>query len=73
MTDFSEYTAAVRGAEALTRPGFARMLGDCARMAPHWGVPAEPAGAPVTAAQIHGITVPPDSARMITATALDGD
>ncbi|MFD0268329.1 hypothetical protein ACFVGY_17405 [Streptomyces sp. NPDC127106] len=56
-----------------TRPGFARLLGDCARMAPHWAVPADPRPARVAPSQIHGISVPPASARLIAATAQYGD
>ncbi|MFK0253062.1 hypothetical protein [Streptomyces sp. NPDC090445] len=56
-----------------TRPGFARLLGDCARMAPHWAVPADPRPARVAPSQIHGISVPPASARLIAATAEYGD
>ncbi|MER6447761.1 hypothetical protein DEJ51_09015 [Streptomyces venezuelae] len=69
----SEYTADKRGAEASRRPGFARLLGDCARMAPHWAVPAGPRPARVTPSQIHGISVPPASARLIAATSVYGD
>ncbi|MEU8465237.1 hypothetical protein [Streptomyces sp. NPDC029003] len=55
------------------RPGFARLLGDCARMAPHWPVPRGPRPDRVTASQIHGISVPPASARLIASTAAYGD
>ncbi|WP_409240063.1 hypothetical protein [Streptomyces sp. PA5.6] len=41
------------------------LRGDCARMAPHWAVPAATAAAPVPPSLIHGITVPPSSARLI--------
>ncbi|MET8690411.1 hypothetical protein ABZV77_40005 [Streptomyces sp. NPDC004732] len=41
------------------------LRGDCARMAPHWAVPALAATAPVPPSLIHGITVPPSSARLI--------
>ncbi|MET9883885.1 hypothetical protein ABZZ20_12205 [Streptomyces sp. NPDC006430] len=63
---YTEYTAD-------TRPGFARLLGDCARMAPHWAVPADPRPARVAPSQIHGISVPPASARLIASTAEYGD
>ncbi|MFI8260348.1 MULTISPECIES: hypothetical protein [unclassified Streptomyces] len=56
-----------------TRPGFARLLGDCARMAPHWAVPADPRPDRVAPSQIHGISVPPASARLIASTAEYGD
>ncbi|WP_030156125.1 hypothetical protein [Streptomyces sp. NRRL S-244] len=56
-----------------TRPGFARLLGDCARMAPHWAVPADPRPDRVAPSQIHGISVPSASARLIASTAEYGD
>ncbi|MFH9073266.1 hypothetical protein [Streptomyces alboflavus] len=40
------------------------LRGDCARMAPHWVVPAV-AAAPVPPSLIHGVTVPAASARVI--------
>ncbi|MCP3817428.1 hypothetical protein NLX86_04520 [Streptomyces sp. A3M-1-3] len=51
----------------------AQLRGDCARMAPHWAVPAEPAPAPVRPSQIHGITVPPASARLLDSMSEYGD
>ncbi|MCX4525507.1 MULTISPECIES: hypothetical protein [unclassified Streptomyces] len=66
---YTEYTEYVPDG----RPGFARLLGDCARMAPHWAVPAGPRPDPVAPSQIHGISVPPASARLIAATAAYGD
>ncbi|CAM5415262.1 hypothetical protein SAVIM338S_02224 [Streptomyces avidinii] len=62
----------VQGA-ADARPGFARLLGDCARMAPHWRVPAGPRQDRVAPSQIHGIRVPAASARLIASTAAYGD
>ncbi|MFE9630468.1 hypothetical protein [Streptomyces sp. NPDC006463] len=70
---YSEYTPDARVAEGARRPGFARLLGDCARMAPHWAVPAGPRPVRVAPSQIHGISVPPASARLIAATAAYGD
>ncbi|WP_371615530.1 hypothetical protein [Streptomyces sp. NBC_00454] len=55
------------------RPGFARLLGDCARMAPHWTVPSDPRPDRVAPSQIHGIRVPAASARLIASTAAYGD
>ncbi|MFF8605092.1 hypothetical protein ACF06X_04075 [Streptomyces sp. NPDC015346] len=46
----------------------AQLRGDSARMAPHWVVPATAAAAPVSPALIHGVVVPPASARLIDAT-----
>ncbi|MER6203693.1 hypothetical protein ABT234_40850 [Streptomyces sp. NPDC001586] len=70
---YGEYTADKRGTEAPRQPGLTRLLGDCARMAPHWAVPADPRPARVAPSQIHGISVPPASARLIASTAAYGD
>ncbi|MER7765147.1 hypothetical protein [Streptomyces sp. NPDC097619] len=53
--------------------GLAELLGDCARMAPHWAVPAGPAPVRVAPERIHGVTVPAASARLIAGTAVCGD
>lgn len=49
------------------------LRGDCARMAPHWVVPAGTAPTPVLPSLIHGVTVPPASARLIDQMAEYGD
>ncbi|MCX4727063.1 hypothetical protein ACIPW9_03745 [Streptomyces sp. NPDC090052] len=49
------------------------LRGDCARMAPHWVVPVAPAPTPVPPSLIHGVTVPPASARLIDAMSEYGD
>ncbi|MFF9910875.1 hypothetical protein [Streptomyces sp. NPDC013457] len=46
----------------------AQLCGDSARMAPHWVVPAVDVPARVSPARIHGVVVPPASARLIAAT-----
>ncbi|MFF9686207.1 hypothetical protein [Streptomyces sp. NPDC014623] len=51
----------------------AELRGDCARMAPHWVVPAKTAAEPVEASRIHGVTVPQSSARLIDAMSDYGD
>ncbi|MFD9748488.1 hypothetical protein [[Kitasatospora] papulosa] len=54
----------------------AELRGDCARMAPHWVVPVKTAAkpaAPVEPSRIHGVTVPPSSARMVDAMSDYGD
>ncbi|MFD3517333.1 hypothetical protein [Streptomyces sp. NPDC058657] len=43
---------------------WARMQGDCARMVPHWAVPAAVAER-VPASLIHGVVVPSASARLV--------
>lgn len=45
----------------------AQLRGDCARMAPHWVVPAAAAPRPVSPSLIHGVVVPPASARLVDA------
>ncbi|MER5550723.1 hypothetical protein ABT001_03390 [Streptomyces sp. NPDC002793] len=51
----------------------AELRGDCARMAPHWAVPAKTSTKPVEPSRIHGVTVPPSSARLIDAMSDYGD
>lgn len=45
----------------------AELRGDCARMAPHWTTPKRTVVTPVKPSLIHGITVPPASARLVDA------
>ncbi|AXE77516.1 MULTISPECIES: hypothetical protein [Streptomyces] len=51
----------------------AELRGDCARMAPHWVVPAKSAPVRVAPSLIHGVTVPAASARLIDAMSEYGD
>lgn len=51
----------------------AELRGDCARMAPQWAVPAEPAAAPVPPSLIQGVTVPAGSAQLIDGMSEYGD
>ncbi|GGL85576.1 hypothetical protein GCM10010129_31610 [Streptomyces fumigatiscleroticus] len=53
--------------------GLASLRGDCARMAPHWAAPARDSARPVSPALIHGVTVPPASARLLEAMSDYGD
>ncbi|MHC0431072.1 hypothetical protein ACX6XY_12905 [Streptomyces sp. O3] len=50
-----------------------QLRGDCARMAPHWAAPAVTAPAPVPPSLIHGVVVPPHSARLLDAMSEYGD
>ncbi|SMQ15758.1 hypothetical protein SAMN06272771_2096 [Streptomyces sp. Ag82_O1-12] len=50
----------------------ASLPGDGARMAPHWTVPRI-ASRPVSPALIHGVSVPPASARLLDAMEDYGD
>ncbi len=51
----------------------AELRGDCARMAPHWVVPAVAAPARVSPSRIHGVVVPASSARLVDAMSEYGD
>lgn len=51
----------------------AELRGDCARMAPHWVTPTRTTVKPVEHSRIHGVTVPPSSARLIDAMSDYGD
>ncbi|GHD27262.1 hypothetical protein GCM10010313_67170 [Streptomyces violarus] len=51
----------------------ASLPGDGARMAPHWAAPDRIAPRPVSPALIHGVTVPPASARLLDAMSDYGD
>lgn len=51
----------------------ASLRGDCARMAPHWTVPDRVAARPVSPSLIHGVNVPPASARLLDAMSEYGD
>ncbi|MET9442603.1 hypothetical protein [Streptomyces sp. NPDC006610] len=51
----------------------ASLRGDCARMAPHWTAPDRRAPRPVSPSAIHGVRVPPDSARLVDAMPEYGD
>lgn len=51
----------------------ASLRGDCARMAPHWTAPVRITARPVSPSLIHGVTVPPASARLLDAMSDYGD
>ncbi|MEU9334610.1 hypothetical protein AB0D49_15820 [Streptomyces sp. NPDC048290] len=53
--------------------GLASLRGDCARMVPHYPVPVRGAVSPVPPSLIHGVTVPPGSARLLDAMSEYGD
>ncbi|GGV68251.1 hypothetical protein [Streptomyces griseoloalbus] len=52
---------------------WASLRGDCARMVPHWTVPDRVAARPVSPSLIHGVNVPPSSARLLDAMSEYGD
>jgi hypothetical protein len=51
----------------------AGLRADCARMASHWAAKAGGTRAPVSPALIHGVTVPPGSARLLDGMSEYGD
>ncbi|MHB9862402.1 hypothetical protein [Streptomyces sp. YIM S03343] len=69
MTNLKVYPPAPADVEA----DLASLLGDCARMAPHWAVPAHPDSVPVPPSLIHGVSVPAASARLLDAMSDYGD
>ncbi|WP_327356668.1 hypothetical protein [Streptomyces sp. NBC_01304] len=42
-----------------------QLQGDCARMVPHWTPAREATPGPVSPSRIHGVVVPPTSARIV--------
>ncbi|WP_128376123.1 hypothetical protein [Streptomyces cavernae] len=69
MTNFKIHGSAPLGPEE----DLASLRGDCARMVPHWAAPDRLAPRPVSPSLIHGVTVPPASARMLDAMSEYGD
>ncbi|MFD8903213.1 hypothetical protein [Streptomyces ardesiacus] len=49
------------------------LRGDCARMTRRWSAPADAAARPVPLTLIHGVRVPPTSARLLEAMSDYGD
>lgn len=62
-----------RTAQSEPEGGLAALIGDGARMAPHWAAPERPVSAPVPPSHIHGVTVPDASARLLEAMSEYGD
>ncbi|WP_326669256.1 hypothetical protein [Streptomyces canus] len=69
MTNLELYASAPADLDG----GLASLLGDCARMAPHWAVPDRIVSLPVSPSRIHGVTVPEGSARLLEAMSEYGD
>ncbi|MEU3735876.1 MULTISPECIES: hypothetical protein [unclassified Streptomyces] len=72
MAVISKHAVTARPVE-LPSESLETLRGDCARMAPHWVTPAAAAATPVSPAQIHGVSVPPASARLIDGMSEYGD
>ncbi|MCD9874212.1 hypothetical protein [Streptomyces guryensis] len=51
----------------------ASLRGDCARMVPHWAAPDRITSRPVSPSLIHGVIVPPNSARLLDSMSDYGD
>ncbi|MGW3123840.1 hypothetical protein ACWDBW_43190 [Streptomyces sp. NPDC001107] len=51
----------------------ASLRGDCARMVPHWTAPDRITSRPVSPSLIHGVIVPPKSARLLDSMSDYGD
>ncbi|MGW1749848.1 hypothetical protein ACWCRD_30390 [Streptomyces sp. NPDC002092] len=51
----------------------ASLRGDCARMVPHWAAPDRITARPVSPSLIHGVIVPPKSARLLDSMSDYGD
>ncbi|MBC7272035.1 MULTISPECIES: hypothetical protein [Streptomyces] len=62
-----------RAVPAEPEGGLDALLGDCARMAPHWAAPDRITPLPVSPSLIHGVSVPPASARLLDAMSDYGD
>ncbi|MGW6059375.1 hypothetical protein [Streptomyces sp. NPDC055189] len=75
MAVISKHVVTTRPVELVSEPpeNMETLRGDCARMAPHWVTPAAASAAPVSPALIHGISVPPASARLIDGMSEYGD
>jgi hypothetical protein len=69
MTNFDLHAPAPADLEG----DLASLRGDCARMTPHWAAPDRIASRPVSPSLIHGVTVPPASARLLDAMSEYGD
>ncbi|GAA3370508.1 hypothetical protein GCM10020367_17410 [Streptomyces sannanensis] len=68
----AEYTVPDSGPLELDG-GLEALRSDCARMAPHWVVPATALPAPVPPSLIHAISVPPASVQLIAGMSEYGD
>ncbi|MFD9444862.1 hypothetical protein ACFWBR_08765 [Streptomyces sp. NPDC060006] len=72
MTNLKIHGDAPLGPEGVAG-GLAELRGDCARMVPHWSAPARITALPVSPSLIHGVTVPPASARLLDGMSDYGD
>ncbi|MEU8982882.1 hypothetical protein [Streptomyces sp. NPDC048309] len=73
MTNFKVHGSAPLGPASDLEGDLASLRGDCARMAPRWSAPTPVSTRPVSPALIHGVTVPPASARLLDAMSDYGD
>jgi len=73
MTNLELHAPAPAGPEGDLEGDLASLRGDCARMVPHWSAPERIVSLPVSPSLIHGVTVPPRSARLLDAMSEYGD
>ncbi|MER5399721.1 hypothetical protein [Streptomyces sp. NPDC002599] len=73
MTNLKVHGTAPLGPVGDLEGDLASLRGDCARMAGHWAAPAPVPPLRVSLSLIHGVTVPPASARLLDAMSDYGD
>ncbi|MET9411537.1 hypothetical protein ABZX90_38195 [Streptomyces sp. NPDC002935] len=73
MTNLKVHDTAPLGPVSDLEGDLASLRGDCARMSGHWSPPAPVSSLPVSPSLIHGVTVPPTSARLLDAMSDYGD
>ncbi|MEU9140350.1 hypothetical protein AB0D33_31100 [Streptomyces sp. NPDC048404] len=73
MTNLKVHGTAPLGPVGDLEGDLASLRGDCARMAGHWSAPAPVPPLHVSPSLIHGVTVPPASARLLDAMSDYGD
>ncbi|MFG2309576.1 hypothetical protein ACGFS9_13020 [Streptomyces sp. NPDC048566] len=73
MTNLKVPGSAVLGPVGEPDGDLATLRGDCARMAGNWAAPEAVSVLPVSPALIHGVSVPPASARLLEGMSDYGD
>ncbi len=78
MTDMTSTTSTTHARTADPAPAdldgdLASLRGDCARMTSRWSVPRAGSARPVPVSLLHGVRVPPASARLLEAMSEYGD
>ena len=73
MTNLKVHGPAPLGPVSELEGDLATLRGDCARMVPHWAAPVKSTPPHVSPSSIHGVSVPPASARLLDAMSDYGD